>query len=124
VISYDITKTNHIFTARHHDEPKPTGMVWICINNIDLSTLWCHKCNTSESHPEHLHEDLMRFVKMIEEKNSRKNNTTDHLMPETNDTSKTMAEPMIETRIVGESDHPSQDESHIKKPRPRPIILA
>jgi hypothetical protein len=33
VNSYDITKTNHIFTACHNDEPKPSDNVWIGISH-------------------------------------------------------------------------------------------
>jgi hypothetical protein len=71
-ISYDITKKNHIFTAHHYNEPKPTDNVWIGISHTYLPTLWCPKCNKWDSHPETLLKDRMRFIDMMEEKNSRK----------------------------------------------------
>jgi hypothetical protein len=72
MISYDITKTNHIFTTNHKDAPKPTEYVWIGISHTYLPTSWWPKCNKWGSHPESLNEDLMSFIKMMAERNAKK----------------------------------------------------
>jgi hypothetical protein len=75
VINYEITKTNHIFTKCHHDEPKPNVNIWIGISHTYYPhTLWCPKCNKGGSRQEYLHDDHMRFNKMIDKRNDKKDN--------------------------------------------------
>jgi hypothetical protein len=60
---------------------------------------------------------------MIKEKTLEKNNTTEQLTPETNDTNKTLIDPMtkttidpmIKTIIIVKRNRPSQDKRDIKK---------
>jgi hypothetical protein len=68
-VSYDITKTSHIFTtANYKDEQKPTYNVWIGISQVHLPTYWCPLYDSWESHPESLHTDRMAFLKKMREK--------------------------------------------------------
>jgi hypothetical protein len=85
LISYDITKTNHIFTApSYRDAPKPTDNVLIGISHTHVPTCWCPKCDRWESHPESIHRDRMAFLRMIrartennDQKYGQSNNNTE-----------------------------------------------
>jgi hypothetical protein len=65
VISHEIKKKNLIFTKCHHDKPKPNDNVWIGVFHTYFQTLWY-------SHPEYLHDDRMRFIKMMDQRNDKK----------------------------------------------------
>jgi hypothetical protein len=126
MISYDITKTNQIFTARHNKEQKLTDNVWIGISHTYLPILWCPKCNTWGSHPEILHEGRMSFLKMMAEKNARKeqhygpSNAGNECYQRKNDRSNDHNNDQSNDRNKDHSinDHPSWNDSHIKKHAP------